>query len=61
MTDDFSYRDRKLLIWQAAAQQVHARRSLAEGMTLQALRARPFQDRSQDPLMVPAHLVARAA
>jgi Calcineurin-like phosphoesterase len=61
MTDDFSYRDPTLSIWQAAAQQVHARRSLAEGMTLQSLRARPVQDRSQDPLMVPAHLVARAA
>ena len=61
MTDDFSYRDPKLSIWQAAAQQVHSRRSLAEGMTLQALRARPVQDRTQDPLMVPAHLVARAA
>jgi hypothetical protein len=61
MADDFSYRDPKLSIWQATAQRVHTRRSLAEGMTLQALRARPVQDRSQDPLMVPAHLVAAAA
>src|ERR1700761_6141053 len=61
MTEDFSYRDPKLSIWQAAAQRVHTRRSLAEGSTLDSLRKRPVQDRAQDPLMVPAHLIAGVA
>ena len=61
MTDDFSYRDPKLSIWQAAAQQVHSRRILAVGTTLQTLRARPVQDRTQDPLMLPAHLNKQVA
>jgi hypothetical protein len=61
MADDFSYRDPKLSLWQAAAEEVHGKRSLAEGVTEQALRARPAQDRSMDPLMAPAHLVAKAA
>src|SRR5579871_5297579 len=61
MNDDFSYRDPKLSIWQAAAEQVHSGRSLAKGMTDQTLRTRAARKRSHDPLMVPAHLVARAA
>ena len=61
MTDDFSYRDPKLSIWQASAEEVHSKRSLAEGFTVQTLRSRLAQNRNQDPLMVPAHLVANIA
>ena len=61
MADDFSYRDPRVSLWQAAAQEVQSKISLAKGATEQALRARPVQDRSKDPLMVPAHLVAKVA
>lgn len=61
MSDDFSYRDPQLSIWQAAAEEVHCKHSLAKGVTVQQFRARPAQNRNQDPLMVPVHLVANVA
>lgn len=59
--DDYSYRDPRLSIWQSSALEVHATNSLAEGKSLEALRARPVTDRTKDPLMVPVHLVAQMA
>lgn len=61
MSDDFSYRDPQLSIWQAAAEEVHCKHSLAKGVTVQQFRARPAQNRNQDPLMAPVHLVANVA
>jgi hypothetical protein len=59
--DNYSYRDPRLSIWQSSALEVHARNGLVQGTSLEDLRARPVTDRPQYPLMVPVHLVAKAA
>lgn len=58
MTEDFSYRDPKLSIWQAAAAEVQRTRNSQEGIAAEAIQAQPAAAHRENPLMAPVHLVA---
>jgi hypothetical protein len=58
MTEDFSYRDPKLSIWQASADEVQRKRSSQKGVAAEGIQLSPDQARKENPFMAPAHLVA---
>ena len=59
MTEDFSYRDPKLSLWQSAAHQVNLKYGAATGVTAPASAA--SANKPKNPFMEPVHLVASAA
>src|ERR1700678_1929130 len=59
MTEDFSYRDPKLSIWQAAAADVQRRRSSQQGVAAQPLQSQPLLAHTENPFIAPAHLVGQ--
>jgi Calcineurin-like phosphoesterase len=59
MTEDFSYRDPKLSIWQAAAADVQRRRSSQQGIAAQPLQSQTLEVHTENPFMAPAHLVGQ--
>jgi hypothetical protein len=56
MTEDFSYRDPKLSIWQAAADEVQRKRNSQAGV----VKMQSDQARKENPLMAPVHIVAHS-
>ena len=59
MSDDYSYRDARLSLWQAAARETH--RSLKQPtakMTMESLTAKPPSLVTEKELMRPVHIVA---
>jgi hypothetical protein len=60
VTEDFSYRDPKLSIWQAAADEVQRSRTPKTGSAAHAVQIRSDQVHKDNPLMGPVHVVAHA-
>jgi hypothetical protein len=60
VTEDFSYRDPKLSLWQAAADEVQRNKKPQTGATAAALQIQSDQAHEENPLMGPVHVVAHA-